>query len=152
MRLLSRLRSGVLAAALAVAVPMSVLSAVREVQERTEETIELAEQEQSEVRSAAGVRPRLTEPFVSAARSTLAPGESWELITADGGCRGPDGMLPGNNSPRIRYANPFFWLAFRLLPNPTDCTDPDLVFYWNTPPPEGSDVVADGRHFAVVRR
>lgn len=131
---------------------MSLFSAAMGARERTEETVVLAAELQSEVRRAPGREGRrLTESFVAAARAALAPGESWELITPVGRCHGRDGLPPGNGSPRVRYVGPYFWLAFRLMPNPADCSDPDVLLYWRVAPPPGSSIVALDADFAIAR-
>jgi hypothetical protein len=45
----------------------------------------------------------------------------------------------------------FYWLAFRLVPNSPDCTDPDVEIYWKIAPPPNADVVERGPDFTVVR-
>ena len=76
------------------------------------------------------------ERLVVAARRELKPGEAWSLHTARGAC--------------VR-AEPFYWLAFRLMPNTADCSEPDVEIYWGVDPPGGSRVVRTGRAFAMVR-
>ena len=148
-----RLRRGAVAGALAITLISGVYSSVRYAVWRTDETITLARDARGGVRKAPS-RPGEDAPgesLVRAARRELRPGETWDLATPAGGCLGPDGLPPGNNSPRIRYARHSFWLAFRLMPNAMDCTDPDVVLYWRRRAADPDDIVVRGEWFRIAR-
>jgi hypothetical protein len=89
----------------------------------------------------AGTGQRRTAPMpeatVAAARARLRPGETWALTTPDGRCA----------EDSYRY----LWLAFRLFPNPPDCTAPRVEVLVGVTPPAGATVVAAGAGWTVVR-
>jgi hypothetical protein len=89
----------------------------------------------------AGTAQRRTAPMpeatVAAARARLRPGETWALTTPDGRCA----------EDSYRY----LWLAFRLYPNPPDCTAPQLEVLVGVAPPAGATIVATGPGWTVVR-
>lgn len=147
------LRRSVVAVCLVLALISGVFSGVRYTVWRIDETIWMASQSHDGVRIAPHRpgEPHPDEELVRAARKELRPGETWDLKTPAGGCLGPDGLPPGNNSPRIRYARHSFWLAFRLMPNAMDCTDPDVVLYWRRKPPDPDAIVLRSEWFRIVR-
>lgn len=91
-----------------------------------------------EVGSAAFEEPPMSEAAARAVRSALRPGDSWAIVTFRGRCSGED-------------VYPFYWLAFRLVPNPPDCADPDVELYLRVDPSRGPTIVAQGPEFSVVR-
>ena len=97
---------------------------------------ETGEHRRLELRDAGRMPPPFPERLVTAARRELVAGETWSLHTVKGEC--------------IRE-EPMYWLAFRLMPNTADCSDPDVAIYWGADPPDGSRVVRMGRSFAMVR-
>lgn len=148
------LRRSVVAVCLVIALVSGLLSAVRYSVWRTDETLSLLRSSHGGVRKAPTMRPGEPAPgeaLVRAARRELRPGETWDVKTPAGGCLGPDGLPPGNNSPRIRYARHSFWLAFRLMPNAMDCTDPDVVLYWRRQAPDPENIVVRDKWFRIVR-
>ncbi len=93
----------------------------------------------TEVGSAAFKDPPMTEDAAHAIRRALHPGESWATVTQYGRCGDVD-----------LYA--FYWLAFRLVPNPPDCTNPDFELFLRIDPPTDAVIVDRGRDYALVRR
>jgi hypothetical protein len=79
----------------------------------------------------------MPEATVAAVRARLRPGETWALTTPDGRCAADS----------YRY----FWLAFRLYPNPPDCTAPQVEVLVGVTPPAGATIVAAGAGWTVVR-
>jgi hypothetical protein len=92
----------------------------------------------TEVGSAAFKEPPMSEEAARAFRAVLRPGESWATTTPLGRCADID-----------LYA--FYWMAFRLVPNPPDCVDPDVELYLRRDPPGGAAIITQGDGFAVVR-
>ena len=93
----------------------------------------------TEVGSPAFREPPMSEDAFRAIRGALHPGESWATVTRLGHCADIDLVA-------------FYWLAFRLVPNPPDCAAPDVELYLKRSPPPGSVVVARGKDYWVVRR
>lgn len=149
----TRVRRGAVAASLVITLVLSLYSSVRYVWEGGGDTIALAREAHGGVRAAPAPpgRPAPGESLVTAARAELRPGETWEVKTPAGGCLDADGQPPGNNSPRWRYAQHAFWLAFRLMPNAMNCTDPDVVLYWRRQAPDPDDIVVTSDRFRIVR-
>lgn len=92
----------------------------------------------SEVGSAAFEEPPVSEAAALAIRHAVGHGESWASVTVLGRCADVD-----------LYA--FYWLAFRLVPNPPDCDHPDVELYWKVEPPRDSVIIARGPNYWVVR-
>jgi hypothetical protein len=92
----------------------------------------------TEVGSAAFKAPPMSEAAVQAIRNVLRPGESWATVTQFGRCGDID-----------LYA--FYWLAFRLIPNPPDCKHPDVELFLRLQPPVDAHVVDHGQDYWVVR-
>jgi hypothetical protein len=92
----------------------------------------------TEVGSAAFKEPPMSEAAARAIRNSLRPGESWATVTPLGRCADID-----------LYA--FYWLAFRLVPNPPDCKNPDVELYLRIDPPRNAVVVGRGQDYWVVR-
>jgi hypothetical protein len=92
----------------------------------------------TEVGSAAFKEPPMSEAAARAIRDALRPGESWATVTRFGLCGDID-----------LYA--FYWLAFRLVPNPPDCKDPDVELFLRIDPPVDAVIIARGPDYAVVR-
>jgi hypothetical protein len=92
----------------------------------------------TEVGSAAFKDPPMSEAAARGIRDALRPGESWATVTQFGHCGDVD-----------LYA--FYWLAFRLVPNPPDCKNPDVELFLRIDPPVGAVIVDRGPDYAVVR-
>jgi len=97
---------------------------------------ETTEHRRLALRDSGRIPPPFPERLVMAARRELAAGETWSLHTASGAC--------------VRD-EPMYWLAFRLMPNTADCSEPDVAIYWGVDAPDGSRVVRTGRSFFLVR-
>lgn len=93
----------------------------------------------TEVGSPAFGEPPMSEAAVRAIRDVLRPGESWATTTSLGRCADIDVFA-------------FYWLAFRLIHNVPDCTNPDVELYLRLNPPPGVTIVDRGDGYAVVRR
>lgn len=94
--------------------------------------------ELTEVGSAAFKEPPMSEAAALAIRQSLRSEESWATVTALGRCADVD--LYG-----------FYWLAFRLVPNPPNCDHPDVELYWKVEPPRDVVILARGQDYWVVR-
>jgi len=92
----------------------------------------------SEVGAPAFKEPPMSEEAALAFRQALRPGESWATTTSLGRCADID-----------LYA--FYWMAFRLVPNPPDCVRPDVELFLRMDPPDGAAIVRRGQEYAVVR-
>jgi hypothetical protein len=104
-----------------------------------EQTQHFRARQLTEVGSAAFLDPPMSEAAVRAIRKALRPGESWATVTRLGHCADID-----------VYA--FYWLAFRLVPSPPDCTKPDVELYLNIAPPPDAVIVDRGQDYWLVRR
>jgi hypothetical protein len=93
----------------------------------------------TEVGSAAFKEPPMSEAAVRAIRRALRPGESWATVTRLGPCADVD-------------LDAFYWLAFRLVPNPPDCVNPDVELFLKIEPPQGAPIIERGLDYSVVRR
>lgn len=93
----------------------------------------------TEVGSAAFEEPPMSETGARALEDALRPGETWASVTRLGRCADVDLYL-------------FYWLAFRLIPNPPDCARPDVEVFWKVAPPPGAEIVARGSDYAIVAR
>jgi hypothetical protein len=92
----------------------------------------------TEVGSAAFKDPPMSEAAAHAIQDALRPGESWATVTRLGRCADID-----------LYA--FYWLAFRLVPNPPDCKNPDVELFLRLAPPRDAVIIARGQDYSVVR-
>ena len=92
----------------------------------------------TEVGSPAFREPPMSEDAFRAIRAALGPDESWATVTRLGHCADIDLVA-------------FYWLAFRLVPNPPDCAKPDVELYLKQSPPPGAVIVAHGKDYWVVR-
>jgi hypothetical protein len=92
----------------------------------------------TEVGSPAFTEPPMSEAAVRAIRHVLRPGESWASTTLLGRCADID-------------VYGFYWLAFRLVPNPPDCKKPDVELFFRDAPPPGAKIIERGQDYAVVR-
>lgn len=94
----------------------------------------------TEVGSPAFQEPPMSEAAARAIRNALRPGESWATTTSLGRCRDID-------------IDAFYWLAFRLIRNIPNCTNPDVELYLRgLEPPPGATIIERGKDYAVVRR
>ena len=92
----------------------------------------------TEVGSAAFKEPPMSETAARALRNALRPEESWATTTSLGRCADVD-----------VYA--FHWMAFRLVPNPPDCTNPDVELFLRLAPPQDAVIIERGQDYAIVR-